>query len=88
MKVTSVNNPVWANADHTAIICNITVDIYGDEIMPFSANPLDTEEHGRTLYAELIAGIHGPVAEYIAPVIEPVIVDGVEQPVTTGSQTL
>jgi len=88
MKITSVNNSVWANADHTAIICNITIDIYGNEIMSFSANPLDIEEHGRTLFAELISGVHGPIAEYVAPVIEPVIINGVEQPVTTGAQTL
>jgi hypothetical protein len=65
--LTSVSNPVWANAEHTAIKCNITTSQLGDEILPFTANPNDPEAHGRAIFADLVAGKYGPIAEYVAP---------------------
>ena len=79
--LTSLTNPAWVNAEHTAIDCQITTSQFGDEVLPFTASPTDVEEHGRALFAEITGGKYGPIAEYVPPP-EPV------QPVTDGAQTL
>lgn len=66
--VTSVANPVWANAEQTLINCQITVEQYPGEVLPFTANPNDTEAHGRQIYADCVAGVYGPIGPYVAPV--------------------
>ena len=56
------------NAKHKAngmIDCEIEHPVYG--WIPFGASPDDIEEHGRAIYAELIAGEHGAIEPYIAP---------------------
>lgn len=67
--VTSVSSPVWANAEQTLINCDITVEQYPGEVLPFTASPDDTAEHGRQIYADCVAGMYGPVGAYVAPVI-------------------
>lgn len=79
--LTSLTNPRWGNAEHTTIDCNITTSQFGDEVLPFTAAPHDTEAHGRAIFADLVAGVYGPIAEYVAPP-EP------EQPTVEGAQTL
>lgn len=79
--LTSLTNPQWANAEQTAIDCEITTSQFGDEVLPFTATQNDVEPHGRAIFADLVAGAYGPIAEY-APPPEPV------QPVTEGAQTL
>ena len=79
--LTSLTNPVWANAEHTLIDCLITTSQFGAEVLPFTANPNDVEPHGRAIFADIVAGAYGAIGEYVAPP-EPV------QPTTTGSQTL
>lgn len=37
--------------------------------IPFTASPDDTEEHGRELYAQAIAGTLGQIAAYVAPAL-------------------
>lgn len=69
--LTSVTKPVWADAEHTQIDCWITTTQFGDEKIPFTACPNDVEEHGRNIYADLVAGKYGPIGEYVAPPIEP-----------------
>ena len=70
--LTSVTNPRWANAEHSVIVCDITTTQFGDEVLPFAANPEDSEAHGRAIFASIIAGEYGAIAEYEAPVeIEP-----------------
>lgn len=49
----------------------VTVDMWDKKFrrfIPFTADPDDPEEHGRTLYAELMDGKHGKIAAYVAPV--------------------
>jgi hypothetical protein len=65
--LTSVTNPVWSNAEQTTIDCNITTSQFGSEVLPFTASPEDTEAHGRAIFADLVAGVYGPIAEYVAP---------------------
>ena len=61
--LTSVANPRWANAEQTVIDCEITTSQFGVEILPFSADANDVEPHGRAIFADLVAGKYGPIAE-------------------------
>jgi len=79
--LTSLTNPVWANAEHTRIDCMITTSQFGAEVLPFTADQNDVEAHGRAMFAAIVAGTYGAIGEYVPPP-EPV------QPTTTGSQTL
>jgi hypothetical protein len=79
--LTSVSNPRWANAEQTVIDCEITTSQFGDEVLPFTASPNDTEAHGRAIFADLVAGKYGPISEYVA---SPESV----QPQVEGAQTL
>ena len=79
--LTSVSNPRWSNAEHTMIDCEITTSQFGDEVLPFTASPNDSEAHGRAIFTDLVAGVYGQIAEYVAPP-EP------EQPTVEGAQTL
>lgn len=67
--VTSVSFPVWANAEQTLINCDITVEQYPGEVLPFTADPNDSAEHGRQIYADCVAGAYGSIGAYVAPVI-------------------
>lgn len=70
MELEYAKNPVWTNADHTMIDLTIKWDAI-DEELPFTASPDDCEEHGRALFAAAQAGEYGEVAQYIAPIPEP-----------------
>lgn len=70
-ELTSVHSPVWADAEHTIINCFITTSQFGDEQLPFTANPNDVEAHGRQIFADIIAGKYGAIAEYTPPVKTP-----------------
>ena len=65
--LTSLKNPRWSNAGHTTIDCEITTSQFGDEVLPFTASPNDIEAHGRGIFADIIAGKYGVIAEYVAP---------------------
>lgn len=71
--LTSLLNPRWANAEQTIVDCEITTSQFGDEVLPFSADQNDVEAHGRAIFADLVAGKYGPVAEYVPPPPEPEI---------------
>jgi len=79
--LTSLTNPIWSNAEKTRIDCQITTSQFGDEVLPFTADQFDVEPHGRAIFADIVAGAYGPIAEYV-PVPEPV------QPTVDGAQTL
>lgn len=66
---TNITNPVWANEEHTAIDCTVSHPKFG--VIPFTAAENDSEEHCRTLFAQLVAGEHGLIAEYVPPPPEP-----------------
>lgn len=66
--ITSISNPMWANEEHTAIDCDITTLTYGNLILPFTANKFDCEEHGRKAFEDIVSGMYGEIAEYVAPV--------------------
>lgn len=77
----SLTAPRWANAEHTAIDCEITTSQFGEEVLPFTASANDVEPHGRAIFADIVAGNYGPIADYVSPP-EP------EQPSVNGAQTL
>jgi hypothetical protein len=82
--LTSLVNPIWSNAEHTTIDCLITTSQFGAEILPFTASSTDVEPHGRAIFADIVAGAYGPIAEYVPPP-EPEVLP---QPVVDGAQTL
>jgi hypothetical protein len=63
----NVSNPKWHNREHTMIEC--TVD-WGDRFAhvkgehPFIAAQDDIYDHGRDLFARLVAGEFGRIAEW------------------------
>ena len=59
-------NPVWADAAHTCITSEATFNEIGSS-MPFNVMASDPEEHGRELWAALLAGKCGEIAPYVAP---------------------
>lgn len=82
-QLTSLINPRWLNEEHTIIDCEITTSQFGDEILPFTASKNDIEPHGRSIFADIVAGAYGPIMDYVAP--EPFQED---QPTVEGVQTL
>ena len=66
-QLTSLTNPRWADADQTLIDCEITTSQFGEEILPFTASANDPEPHGRSIFADIVAGKYGPIAEYVPP---------------------
>ena len=65
-----VKNPVWANAEHTLIDCEVNFNHLPDEFVPFTADPTDGMEYSKTIFDECVAGQYGEIAEYVAPVVE------------------
>lgn len=66
MNYTNVTNPIWSNAEHTAIDCEVTFDEIGT--VPFTANPLDIgNPSSKQIFDECVAGDYGVVAEYVPP---------------------
>lgn len=63
----SLINPRWSNAEQSTIDCDITTSQFGDEVLPFTASPIDCEPHGRAIFADIVAGNYGPIAEYVPP---------------------
>lgn len=80
-KLTSLKKPVWVDAEHTAINCEITTSQFGTEVLPFTASPNDVEPHGQAIFADIVALKYGSIEEYVAP---PAPV----QPNVSGAQTL
>jgi hypothetical protein len=66
-QLTSLTNPRWANAEQTMIDCEITTSQFGDEVLPFTASQNDCEAHGRAIFADIVAGAYGDIAEYVPP---------------------
>jgi hypothetical protein len=64
--LTSLSNPRWANAEQTAIDCEITTSQFGDEVLPFTASATDVESHGRAIFSDIVEGKYGQINKYIA----------------------
>jgi hypothetical protein len=62
MKIEYAKNPRWANAEHTIIDVVVKFEHFTDEV-PFTASSDDVEDHGRAVFADIVSGKYGPVAE-------------------------
>jgi hypothetical protein len=69
--LTSLKNPVWSDAERTRIDCVITTSQFGDEELPFTADPNDVETHGRALFDRIVAEEFGPIGDYVPPPTAP-----------------
>jgi len=69
MKYTQVKNPVWANAEHTLINCDVDFDDLNEALVPFTAVASGDYPHSHQIFAECVAGNYGDIAEYVAPVV-------------------
>ena len=67
MKYTQVFNPQWANAEHTAINCEVDFDDLREELVPFTAVASGDYEHSHQIFAECLSGQYGEITEYVAP---------------------
>ena len=83
--LTSLTSPIWGNEEHSLINCVITTSQFGTEELPFTASPTDVEEHGRAIFADIVAGNYGAISEYIPP---PPPEPAPDQPVVDGAITL
>ena len=64
MNYTNVTNPIWSNAEHNAIDCEVTFETIGT--VPFTADPLDTSNpSSKQIFDECVAGDYGPVADWL-----------------------
>jgi hypothetical protein len=75
MSYTQVKNPQWANSEHTAINCEVNFDSQAEEFVPFTAVASGDYEYTHQIYAECVAGNYGNIAEYVAPILNPIIVE-------------
>lgn len=69
MEFTSIANPIWYDASHTMITIDIVIPAINAAPMKFVASPKDSMDYGRAIYADLVAGKYGDIAEYVAPVV-------------------
>jgi hypothetical protein len=66
MIVQYVENPQFANESLTLINCNVKFAEF-DNFLPFTASGSDPMQYGRQIYANLVNGVYGPIAPYVAP---------------------
>lgn len=78
--ITAVSSPVWGDAAHTSIICQVTTKEAGGPY-PFNAMASDPELHGQLLWKDLNAGKYGAIGAYVAPAAQPA-------PKSAGTQKL
>ena len=67
MNYKQVKNPIWANAEHTVINCEVDFDDLKEEFVPFSADLVDTYAHTKQIFNECVEGKWGTIAEYTPP---------------------
>ena len=70
LTVTACTAPKWADAAHTIINCQVTFAQIGKPL-DFNATASDPETHGKSLFADLVAGKYGAIAEYTPPAVAP-----------------
>lgn len=63
---TSVEDPVWGNAEKTQIELTVKFEHLEQEV-PFTASKTDSAEHGRELFLRAQAGDFGEIKEYTPP---------------------
>lgn len=69
MQYSVVINPVWSNAEHTAIDCLVTFEGLGE--VPFTASASDSVAHAVEIFQRASSGDFGVVAAYVEPEAPP-----------------
>jgi hypothetical protein len=64
--VESITNIVYRTEDKQLINCKVKFAEF-NEIMPFTANATDPEDHGVSIYNDIVAGKYGPIGDYVPP---------------------
>lgn len=84
MKIEYIKEPVFSNADSTAIHCVVKFAEFSEEL-PFNAFASDNTEHGREAFERLISGEFGQIGLFV----EQLIMNADQpQPVSKGAQEL
>lgn len=66
--INSVRNLRWADREHTLLDMEVDFDELDEEYVPFTAVETgDPEPHTAILWANGVAGMYGPIAEWVAP---------------------
>lgn len=65
LSYTNIINPRWGDAAQTELLVDVNFDHLPEELVPFTASPNDCTEHGPKIYADVIAGKYGPIADFI-----------------------
>lgn len=66
MNYSNVKNPIWGNAEHTIINCEVDFDDLSEEYVPFTADPNDTSNpSSKQIFDNCQAGVYGSVGEYV-----------------------
>ena len=61
---TSVANPVWFDSAHNMVVVDVVFPRLGETPVKFNASPNDSMSYGREIYADIIAGKYGAIAEH------------------------
>lgn len=77
LAIVHVQNPVWADAACTQIICQVITSEAGGPYL-FNVMPTDPEPHGRQLWKDLNNGKYGPIEPYVSR--QPVLKSAVSKP--------
>ena len=64
--VVTLTNPIYTRADKTGIDCKVKFAEL-DTTIDFHSTQEDPEPYGKQIYADLIAGKYGPIANYVEP---------------------
>ena len=64
--VVTLTNPIYTRVDKTGIDCKIKFAEL-DMVIDFHSTLEDPEPYGKQIYANLIAGKYGPIADYVEP---------------------
>lgn len=70
MHYTSITEPVFASADGKTIHCVVQFAEFATPL-PFLAAEADPVDHGRQIYADLVAGKYGDIGAYVEPSLTP-----------------
>lgn len=64
--VESITDIVYRTEDRQHINCKVKFAEF-NEVHPFTASITDSEDHGVSIYNEIVAGKYGPIGDYVPP---------------------
>jgi hypothetical protein len=64
--VESITDIVYRTEDKKHINCKVKFAEF-DEVHPFTASDTDPEDHGVSIYNDIVSGKYGPIGDYVPP---------------------